>query len=64
MSKKIKRAAIGSECVACGCCVKICPLGALWIHNGITATIDEKKCIGCGKCAAACPAGIISIVEA
>ncbi|MGI6012189.1 MAG: DUF362 domain-containing protein [Ruminococcus sp.] len=50
-------------CVACGCCVKVCPKNALHIHHGITAKIDLEKCVGCGKCAKECPASVIEIRE-
>ena len=64
-TKKIRKKAniSQSECVACGCCVKVCPLGAIHIHKGIYAKIDNTKCVGCGKCAKECPASIITIVE-
>ena len=66
MIPKKKRTAFvnSSVCVACGCCVKICPLSAITIYKGITAQVDEEKCIGCGKCAKECPASIIEIKEA
>ena len=52
------------ECVACGCCTAICPLGAIKIIKGIYAIADESKCVGCGKCAAICPASVIDMMEA
>ena len=63
-AKKIrKKASIPlNECVACGCCVKVCPLGAIRIYKGIYAQVDEAKCVGCGKCAKECPASIIDVV--
>ncbi len=61
MSKK--RAYITKECVACGCCVKVCPLGAIHIYKGVYAVVDPNKCVGCGKCVTECPAGVISISE-
>ena len=51
------------ECVACGCCLKVCPKQALEIWKGITAKVDLEKCVGCGKCAKECPASVISIQE-
>ena len=63
MNKTKKSACIDKECVSCGACVKVCPLGAIAIHKGITAVVDERKCVGCGKCAKECPAGVITIVE-
>ena len=49
------------ECVACGCCIKVCPRNAITIPNGIFAKIDKSLCVGCGKCAKECPAGIITL---
>lgn len=49
------------ECVACGCCVKVCPLKAINIEKGIFARVDKNKCVGCGKCEKICPASLIKI---
>lgn len=49
------------ECVACGCCIKVCPKNAISIPKGIYAVIDRELCVGCGKCAKECPASIISL---
>ena len=51
-------------CVACGCCEKVCPLGAIAVVSGIMAQVDAARCVGCGKCAGECPASIISVREA
>ena len=51
-------------CVACGCCVKVCPRAAISVPHGINAVIDETLCVGCGKCAKECPASIITLEEA
>ena len=51
-----------SDCVACGCCAKVCPLGAIEIWKGITARVSDR-CVGCGRCAAECPASVITIRE-
>lgn len=51
------------DCVACGCCVKVCPREAIYVAGGIAARVDLKKCIGCGKCARECPATVIGIEE-
>lgn len=58
-----KMASIGKECVACGCCVRVCPKEAIHIAGGIAACVDLEKCVGCGKCAKVCPAAVIDIVE-
>jgi len=57
-----KKASVSKECVACGCCEKVCPVKAISIYKGIYAKPDEQKCIGCGKCAEACPASVISMI--
>ena len=38
-----------------------CPKGAISIHKGCHALVDESRCVGCGLCAKACPAGCITI---
>lgn len=63
-SKKKKTAVVSKQCVACGCCVKVCPLGAITVPKGVAAVVDAARCVGCGKCAAVCPACVISIAEA
>lgn len=52
-----------SDCVACGCCTKVCPLGAIQVFKGVAAQVDGEKCVGCGKCARECPASVITIEE-
>jgi ferredoxin len=63
MGKAKRAACVGKECVACGCCVKVCPRGAIQVYLGVTARVDSEKCIGCGKCEKVCPAAIITISE-
>ena len=58
-----KIASMGSECVACGCCMAVCPRDAVHVASGIIAHVDVEKCVGCGKCAKTCPAAVITIVE-
>ena len=62
--KKRKAFVAQKDCVACGCCVKVCPLGAIQVVKGITAQVNMEKCVGCGKCAKECPASVIIIREA
>lgn len=50
-----------AQCVACGCCVKVCPMGAISVERGIYAVVDTEKCVGCGKCARECPASVIEM---
>lgn len=42
------------DCVACGMCVDVCPVGAISM-NGSAAIIEEKTCIRCGQCHDTCP---------
>ena len=60
-----KKYAIVDEkrCVACGVCVKECPMGAASVWKGCYAVINPDICIGCGKCAKSCPAGSISVLD-
>lgn len=62
MVSRKKAALLSKECVACGCCAKSCPLGAISIYRGLHALIDGNKCAGCARCEAACPAQVISLV--
>lgn len=62
--KKRRRASVDqAACVACGCCVKVCPLQAIEIVRGIMAQVKQEKCVGCGRCAKECPASVIVIEE-
>ena len=51
------------ECVACGCCVKVCPAGALEVFRGLYASVSGDRCVGCGRCARECPASVIGMQE-
>lgn len=51
------------ECVACGCCIKVCPRAAISIPLGINAEVNKELCVGCGKCAKECPACVITLQE-
>ena len=62
--KKRRKARVDETlCVACGCCVKVCPLGSIAVVNGLYARVDTARCIGCGKCAKECPASVIEVQE-
>lgn len=64
VQRKRRKAVVSqNSCVACGCCVKVCPMGAIAIPKGIFAEINLEKCVGCGKCAKECPASVIEIQE-
>ncbi len=56
-----RRAVVDQKlCVACGCCVKICPVQAISVWKGLFAVVGDK-CVGCGKCAKECPASVIAL---
>ena len=62
--KKRRRAVVDQPaCVACGCCVKVCPRQAIAVLRGIAAQVNAETCVGCGKCAGECPASVIAIQE-
>ncbi len=50
-------------CLGLGSCVKVCPVGAIRVENGV-AVVNEQKCVGCGLCAKACPKGLIELKPA
>jgi|YNPBryBLVA2012_1023415.scaffolds.fasta_scaffold02785_5 ferredoxin len=50
---------VGPECIACGRCTEVCPVGAIGLTNG-RAEVSER-CKGCGRCARQCPAGAITL---
>ena len=56
---KIIAKIVTKDCVACGCCIKVCPKNAIRIPKGVCAEVDTAHCIGCGKCRVACPATAI-----
>lgn len=63
-TRKRRRAVVdGDACVACGCCVKVCPLAAIQVRHGVRAAVDPARCVGCGRCVKECPASVIDILE-
>lgn len=56
-----KAANVGKDCVACGNCVKHCPLDAIMIYRGLYAKVDKDICKACQKCVKACPADVIEM---
>ena len=56
----LKPGIIAKKCTACGCCVKICPVGAITFRDE-RAFIDAKICLGCGECLCACKFDAVSI---
>lgn len=60
-SKRMAR--LDRGCVACGSCVKVCPMGAIQVWKGVEALVDGARCVGCGRCVAECPAGVLRLTE-
>lgn len=44
-------------------CVLQCAKGAIRVHRGCYAVVDEQLCVGCGLCGQACPADAIDLLE-
>lgn len=62
--RKTRKAYVDIDlCVACGCCIKVCPRDAISVPHEIYAVVDMDKCIVCRKCAKECPATVITIQE-
>lgn len=62
--RKRRKAVVDRQlCVACGSCVKVCPLQAITLFQGVTAQVNQDKCVGCGKCVRECPASVIELQE-
>ena len=62
--RKKRRAYVEQRnCVACGCCVKVCPVSAIQVFRGLAAQVQREKCVGCGACVRECPASVIRLEE-
>lgn len=50
------------ECIDCGACVTVCPVGIHTIKEGKHFVNRNIDCIGCNKCKQACTEGALTIV--
>jgi NAD-dependent dihydropyrimidine dehydrogenase PreA subunit len=48
-------------CGYCGCCVSVCPEGALELIDAYLSV--EKNCTSCGICAKVCPLGALEVIH-
>jgi NAD-dependent dihydropyrimidine dehydrogenase PreA subunit len=48
-------------CGYCGCCVSVCPNGALELIDAYLSA--DGSCTSCGICAKACPLGALEVVN-
>ena len=48
-------------CGYCGCCVSVCPEGALELIDAYLCV--EKSCTSCGICAKVCPLGALEVID-
>jgi len=48
-------------CGYCGCCVSVCPEGALELIDAYLSV--ENNCTSCGICAKVCPLGALEVVD-
>jgi len=57
------RASVTEACVACGQCVKACPVDALVQEKGAPPVVQAKRCIGCCCCHEICPEKAIDMTQ-
>ncbi|MBF0530825.1 MAG: 4Fe-4S binding protein [Deltaproteobacteria bacterium] len=49
------------KCLACGVCVKACPMAAITLVKGESARIDDRRCVRCYCCHEMCPEKAIDL---
>ena len=51
---------IGSECIGCGLCEKLCPMRNLHVENG--KVVAGNRCTMCYRCISSCPRKAITLL--
>jgi len=51
---------ISTECIGCGLCEKLCPMGNLHVENG--KAVAENRCTMCYRCISSCPKKAITLL--
>lgn len=50
---------VKDECLGCGVCLPVCPVGALSLDDENKVVINKEICTKCGACIQVCPAGAV-----
>ena len=51
------------NCVHCGACVSVCPVGATSYEYDWRVKMDQTICVQCGTCVHACPVCVIKLSD-
>ncbi|MFI3312641.1 MAG: 4Fe-4S binding protein [Eubacteriales bacterium] len=54
---------IGSNCISCGKCTKVCESQAITTNFANKFNISNEICTGCGQCREICPVSAICDME-
>lgn len=49
------------QCVGCGSCARLCPMGYLTMVDGKPQVKERRRCIACGHCVATCPKQAVTL---
>jgi NAD-dependent dihydropyrimidine dehydrogenase PreA subunit len=49
------------DCLHCGACVSVCPVGAHTYQHDWSIRLDTAACVQCGSCITACPASVLKL---
>ena len=49
------------NCVHCGSCVSVCPVGAHSFQHDWSVRLDGSICVQCGSCITACPVSVLKL---